>query len=401
MSAVSKRYKVEYLTTIDTTDNHCDTTESFRNMLQSRSTISVADDKITFENIKFDLVVIGGELKEKNRKYYHLTIESPSKNLSKFKKMLKLLRKTLSESAGKKPVEVLWDDVSAELAEKAYPIIHSVENQMRKLITKFMLINVGTDWTDKTIPDDAKVAETKKGSKHSNNYLHGTDFIQLSHLLFKKYTAKEAPLVLDKLKDVTGLDEISVEELHKLIPRSNWERYFDDAVNCTSEDLETLWKQLYELRCKVAHNNHVNDDEYDQILDLVTKAERHISTAIDKLDKVEIPDDEIATVLENMDELLVEQKNLSVDNSEEASVLQKINDCLDTMLCDVDSTFSSRCDYLEFLVSENVLTRDEVVAIEVRPKYDYGNNSPLGNMIKTQRLWLLWRIYKRLIGVAE
>lgn len=401
MSAVGKKYRVEYLTTIDTTDNHCDTTESFRNMLQSRSTISVAEDKITFENITFDLVVIGGDLKEKNRKYYHLTIESPSKQLSKFKRLLKLLRKTLSESAGKKPVEVLWDDVSAELAEKAYPIIHSVENQMRKLITKFMLINVGTDWTDKTIPDDAKVAENKKGSKHANNYLHGADFIQLSHFLFKKYTAKEAPVVLDKLKAVTSLDEVSVEELHKLIPRSNWERYFDDAVNCTSEELETLWKQLYELRCKVAHNNHINDDEYDKIRNLVTKAEGHISTAIDELDRVEIPDDEIATVLENMDELLVEQKNLAVENSDEASVLQKINDCLDAMLINSGLTFSSRSLYLEFLVSENVLTRDEVVAIEVRPKYDYGINTPIRKMIKTNRLRLLLRIYQRLQDIAK
>ena len=41
-------------------------------------------------------------------------------------------------------IEILWDDLSYECAQKAYPLIYTVENKMRFLITKFMLVNVGT-----------------------------------------------------------------------------------------------------------------------------------------------------------------------------------------------------------------------------------------------------------------
>ncbi|WP_235309472.1 hypothetical protein, partial [Klebsiella quasipneumoniae] len=47
-------------------------------------------------------------------------------------------------------INVLWDDVGRYYANKAYPLINEVENVMRKLIGKFMLINVGMDWSRET-----------------------------------------------------------------------------------------------------------------------------------------------------------------------------------------------------------------------------------------------------------
>lgn len=35
---------------------------------------------------------------------------------------------------------------------KAYPIINSVENSLRTLILKLMLVSVGINWSDKNIP---------------------------------------------------------------------------------------------------------------------------------------------------------------------------------------------------------------------------------------------------------
>ncbi|HCU0891773.1 TPA: hypothetical protein OUJ16_005268, partial [Raoultella ornithinolytica] len=57
-------------------------------------------------------------------------------------------------------VNVLWDDVGRHYAYKAYPLINDVENVMRKLISKFMLINVGMEWSKETIhPDLVKKIE--------------------------------------------------------------------------------------------------------------------------------------------------------------------------------------------------------------------------------------------------
>lgn len=66
-------------------------------------------------------------------------------------------------------VEILWDDLSYECAQKAYPLIYTIENKMRFLITKFMLVNVGTKWENENIPSQIKQSKSVSRSEKNND----------------------------------------------------------------------------------------------------------------------------------------------------------------------------------------------------------------------------------------
>ena len=75
---------------------------------------------------------------------------------------------------------------------------------MRKLITKFMLVNIGTEWENRNIPDAMKNGKIKmKTNAKETGYLYQRDFIELSDYLFKAYPMKRSSINdLMKTKDM-------------------------------------------------------------------------------------------------------------------------------------------------------------------------------------------------------
>ena len=137
-------------------------------------------------------------------------------------------------------LKTLYDGISQYYAEKAYPEIYEIENLMRKLITKFMLVNVGADWISDKVPDDVKNSINQDNKE--STYLHNVDFIQLKNFLFsEKYTVSRDKLV-NKLKTTSNLNELNLEELKKMIPTSNWDRYFSNEI-CIQTKLTVRFKQ--------------------------------------------------------------------------------------------------------------------------------------------------------------
>ncbi|MFG3826309.1 hypothetical protein ACGI6H_34825, partial [Escherichia coli] len=62
--------------------------------------------------------------------------------------------------------QIIWDDISKYYSIQAYPLIHEIENLMRKLITKFMIHNVGLSWTKDSVPKEFSEA-LKKSEKNT------------------------------------------------------------------------------------------------------------------------------------------------------------------------------------------------------------------------------------------
>ena len=122
---------------------------------------------------------------------------------------------------------VLWDDVSLYYSIKAYPYIHKIENLMRMLLTKFMMINVGTEWNKENVPNDIKVKRKNDGSNSTYNYLYQTDFIDLSKFLFNKYAGVTYENFIKRYNQ--GKNDYNIEDI---IPKSNWDRYFNDSFSC-------------------------------------------------------------------------------------------------------------------------------------------------------------------------
>ena len=294
MTEQIKTYKVEYLFVIDAKEKILSSKKSFKHLLQTDDNIKITTQNIEYKEKTFKYQIQLDKEAKKIQNSFHLELECSKKaDLIQFESLLKSVR-TLIAKVSDTPPEILWDDIGIERANKAYPIINKTENLMRKLITKFMLVNVGQEWTKDAIPKEVinsrRVENINK--KFNQNYLHDVDFIQLSYFLFNKYTTKDFDNIIEKLNSASNLDELDLKELKILIPKSNWERYFSDIVDCESESLEKDWGKLYLLRCDVAHNKFLGKTGFKEIEEISERLKTTLDEAIVRLNEVEVPEEQ-------------------------------------------------------------------------------------------------------------
>lgn len=296
----TKFYKVEYLCTIDSDGDFCKSISSFKSLLKSYDKLKIVDKKIIWDGKEFLFEISDGTVLNSNHKFFHLKfVNADASNNLEFLSLLKIIRTILSKVNNSQPPEILWDDISSEYAVQSYPVIHELENLMRKLITKFMITKVGLSWTKENIPKE--VAESIKGTGASKkqNYIYDTDFIQLSRFLFNEYTTAKVEDFVNKIKKANKIEELDFNDLKKIVPVSNWTRYFNPIVECNSEELSTKWDKLYKLRCKVAHNNFMDEDDFTNLISLSNDVKLIIEAAINNLDKVSVTEEDKEELVEN------------------------------------------------------------------------------------------------------
>jgi hypothetical protein len=278
--------KVEYLVFIDSKNVKCVDIPSFEHLIQSDPDIEINKDKMLFKkSFKANYSIHSNKIAETDKVYFHLKF-SVSKT-SEIEKLTELLRnvKAVFSIITKAP-QTLFDGISQHYATGIYPQIYEIENLMRKLITKFMLINVGADWTNEYVPDDVKNSVNQDNK--DSTYLHNVDFIQLKNFLFsEKYTVSKDNLI-KKLKGSKDLSELDLGELKQMIPISNWERYFTNEIQISQEQLSKKWSELYDLRCKVAHNKTFTKSDFKRVSELIADLKPTIEKAIEKLDSIDI-----------------------------------------------------------------------------------------------------------------
>jgi len=310
---------VEYLAIFPRDDSFCDSAAAFVRLLQVDSNILIQGTVIQYRGgPRYELKVTAGDVKGKKQRYFHIQLEwnasmpEASDSEKNYTDLLKALRATVAQTGG--DTEILRDDVSAYYAASAYPLIYEVETLLRRLIAKFMLITVGREWVDEALPPTVEEAVkkykrrtasstsefAKTGPKDYVNVLHGVDFIHLGEFLFTPYPNRSGPDLYARLKDTQKAEkrEEALKALQLFIPQSNWTRYFKGVVGCDDSYLDTRWKQLYELRCKVAHNTMVVKADYESIQRLVGEVKPKLEEAVSKLSGVTVPPEDIELVAE-------------------------------------------------------------------------------------------------------
>lgn len=293
--------KTEFLILMPDDEAFCNNKKSFVDFLKIDSLLSVSGNKINYrkspkgkDQVTAKFRVDTDKVKSNNERYFLLVLECEQPDqVDEFSELSDRVRAIAERiSPGATAVNTLWDGVGRIYAEKSYPIINEVENSMRRLIAKFMLITVGMNWSKDAIHAELhKKIEKFEDEDPYISDLHKLDFIHLSQVLFEKkrdITLEE----LDRLLLKTEFDANDQEKILKYIPKSNWEKYFAALVDDGDQSIEKKWELLYKLRNKVAHNRNVKKKEFEQIRGLSNKIKEIIGKATAKLGEIDINEED-------------------------------------------------------------------------------------------------------------
>jgi hypothetical protein len=291
---------VEYLMIVKKADSFCDTADAFTALLNVDSSIDIEGGTARSVNdFSCEYAVTSGDIAAKAQRYFHVRFAAnecdTEEKLEKFSAFLKVVRSIMNKVGGQP--ETLWDDISFHYARSAYKLIYRVENLMRKLIANFMLVTVGAEWVDESTPNEVKEAIGKSKRKEYLNVLHQIDFIHLANFLLRPYSTATNEDVHKLLQDAQTVDHLN--HIKTLVPQSNWSRYFSSLVDCDDGFLKKRWDELYELRCRVAHNAIVNKTDCDRVATLVGELEGKLEDAIKKIPQVQVPVSEVEQLAEN------------------------------------------------------------------------------------------------------
>jgi hypothetical protein len=290
---------VEYLAVVEKTNTFCDSGIAFTKLMQVDSTILISGSDLKYKDtFQCQYLINSGEVEGKDQRFFHLEFSikrSENSDLGSFASLLKTVRGILAKIDAK--VAVLWDDMSFEYSKQAYTMVYRTENLMRKLITNFMVVKVGAHWASEATPSEVKEVITKAKREDYLNPLHNVDFIHLADYLVKPYSNTSQTDLLKQLRTAENMDDLT--KLKQLLPQSNWTRYFSRIVDCEDTYLSARWTELYELRCKIAHNALVAKVDYEKIKTLSKDLNEKIEDAIRKLPQVNIPNEEVKNVAEN------------------------------------------------------------------------------------------------------
>ena len=309
----------------------CDTVEAFNKFLQTEPRIQISKNRITFlDRYTFAYRVKTGVISGKEQRYFHIKLSTNGEEdiLTQFTDLNRVIRRLVHDSNGQP--ETLWNDVSLFYSQQSYPYIHHIENLMRKLITYFMLTTVGKEWVAEASPSAVKEAIDKSKRKQYLDVLYQVDFKHLGDFLFKEYETRSTAELYERLDGIQNLNELTLDELRSFRARSNWDRYFSGIVECDGAYLDKRWKQLYELRCMVAHNALIGSQDYDSIVRLVSEVGAYLQRALDNLDRIHLPDEDKEQVAENV------VSNISAGYGEFIRLWKSLESVLNRMSTDLE-----------------------------------------------------------------
>jgi len=285
--------KIEYLIIVEDSSSFCSDKKSFLKLLEVDSRFNISENTVTYNNdynLGFDLNF------SKKDKIIQFELKLIFENIAEDKIITEITRilKTniLKINPNKTSIRILWDDLGIKYSMEAYPLVNSIENLMRKLISKFMITNVGLSWTENRIHKETqkKTVKRKGGSDFYYDEIFFMDFMDLSDILFKKYRIlKEEDI--DKII-IDSVDVIKREELIEFVAKSNWERHFAEIINKEGSRLEKIWSELSLIRNEIAHNRFIDFDKLNQLKSMKNELEPILLKAIESLESIQLTVDE-------------------------------------------------------------------------------------------------------------
>lgn len=278
----------------------CNTEERFNEFLCSNRNLKISGEKIEHNNNKYSYSVKKGGVNEGGQIFFYLTTSCEDvKGINKYKDYLKELKTALTND--NLIIETLRDDISFYYCQQAYSLIHTIENLMRKFITYFMVTNIGTNWVEESSPEQIKQALAKSKRKQSIDILQQLDFIHLGNFLFKSYNNEDISTLFEKIKSLDDSKKsVDIDLVKSYLPKSNWEKYFRNKVDCDDSYLKSRWEKIYDLRNKVAHTSTFSESDYNNLSKMVQEVKTKLETAFNKIDSLDLKQEEKNSISENI-----------------------------------------------------------------------------------------------------
>jgi len=301
-----KELVIEYLLTHSEKDNGlynlCKNKLKFIEIINSNVDFEIKKDKIIYQEktYKFNLDISKSDDKKQRFFYFSINFDFEENKLDNYKYILRELKKTFGKCGFVS--QTLRDDFTLYYSQEGYQLIHKIENQMRKFITYFMTIQIGSNWF-KEISKNLEVINNNKKTK--SHVLDTLNFDQLGNFLFNEYSTKNIMELKLKLKETKDIQELKLDEIREYIPSSNWDRYFKDVSTENSDYFKSKWDDLFSLRNDIAHNKEFGINELKKLKKVYDEVKNKLDEAFNDIDNIQINEDEKDEIKDNLDTSLI------------------------------------------------------------------------------------------------
>lgn len=260
---MSEPLEVIYIVSVDAKRALISNEQSVVDLMNFNETISISSGKLQFQPEEGKLVLAGFKASVMvtdtiTEKMFTVSLLIPIDTEyilveALLKEARQMLHRIDPETA---KIVVTKNEVLANYGIKAYPIILKVENNFRDFISRFMLMKLGGDWFNTSVPTEVSQKRRKEEERNLNPYseVYGLDFIDLAKVLMKPYSTINLEQAQTILRQNKLNNDQQIAQLKGLVPLSNYERYFQKEIKIESKKFDKTWAKLYSLRNQVAHN---------------------------------------------------------------------------------------------------------------------------------------------------
>jgi hypothetical protein len=185
-------------------------------------------------------------------------------------------------------IRILTDDISMYIANHLYPEINRVESLLRRYLSKFFIQRVGLNWWETTatraMVDKVKLRQERKDdlTELLDEDVSLVDFDDLGELIYKQSSGFNQPeRIVNKLLSISTVDELRIIQMEL---QGNYTKYFKEFFQ--DKHFEQRWRELYNIRNKVAHQRTFYLYELERGLQLTAALGEIISVAESKIDEI-------------------------------------------------------------------------------------------------------------------
>lgn len=272
------------------------------------------------------LINIFHEVNEEKENLWELTLESDFFMLEQLRTLLLVEFKSIFNHK-----YCLRDEVTSIISNKSYRLIHELENLLREYLLRFFVKKVGSSWWKFNSNDKLQ----KKSKSYSNRRsfdglldmeIYNIDFVDLKELVTGNFNlTKELDIVqsLDAILNAREDPSKVEEKVNRLKEKfmGNWEKFFKDHIGIV--DFDTIWEELYIIRCIVAHNSLITLGDFCILIDKYEKIKPNLERIINDMGSRVLSKDEklsVSVINENLE--AIKQLSIKITTGSVKTILE-------------------------------------------------------------------------------